>query len=138
MEFKGRVVLVARLTGVGVSLCSFQVITGGQVISQRLREMTGRARTSKIHLSMGSEELSWGPLLVHLLMAAVSADEPAPELLMKALVGDTTSKPHQRLLTMSRTDHRNELYVASCPRPPQRLRPPFVNCCTSGQMCMLT
>lgn len=64
MEFKGRVVLVARLTGVGVSLCSCQVIAGGQVISQRFREITGRVRTSKIHLSMGSEELSWGPLLV--------------------------------------------------------------------------
>lgn len=50
MKFKGRVVLVVPLTGVVGSLCSCQVITGGQVISQQLTEITARLRTSKIHL----------------------------------------------------------------------------------------
>lgn len=48
-KFKGRVVLVLRLTGLDASLCSCQVIIRGQVISQMLREITARVHTSKIH-----------------------------------------------------------------------------------------
>lgn len=55
MKFKDLAVHVVPLTHMVGGLQSCQVITGGQVISQWVREITGQVHTSKIHLSRCSQ-----------------------------------------------------------------------------------
>lgn len=123
MELKGRVVLVVLLAGLGVSLCRGQVISGAQLISRRLRETTGQVSASRFICPLPVRSCCprliitfWGSRLP----AAVSAGEPASQLLLKA-----------RSKTYGRASHEPERRFMKHPDLA------FGNCCTSGQMCML-
>lgn len=105
MTLRGRVVLVVQL------------ITRGQELSQRLRDITGPVPTSEVLLSRGSEVLSWCPLLIitlgcSCLLAAVPADEPASQPLMKEPVGSLYQSAIKDR-TATHTDHTNEARVVS-------------------------